>query len=123
MPSCSNESMTRPRRTGITTGYSRSWMERRYPALFEELFRERLQLTELGIVDPDALRQAVSTVFARGTDAYARINLYQLLEVEHWLRARASRNTTVTYEAVVPRDRAEAFVLQRSHVFHLTAGG
>jgi asparagine synthetase B (glutamine-hydrolysing) len=114
----------RGRRTGVTTGYSRGWMQRRYPELFAQLWREPLELERLGIVDGRALRRAADTVFASGTDGWIRINLFHVLEVEHWLRARASReNTAAPSRAAVPRDRAEWFALQRSHVFHPSAGG
>jgi len=114
----------RGRRTGVTTGYSRGWMQRRYPELFAQLLGEPLELERLGIVDGAALRSAVATVFTPTADSWTRINLYQVLAVEHWLRARTAREiTTASSHAAVPRDRAEWFALQRSHVFHPIAGG
>ncbi len=113
----------RGRRTGITTGYSRHWMAQRYPELFKRLFEAPLQLAELGIVELDLLRRSVDTALQPGAAAWDRVNLFYVLETEHWLRARFSRGSTAVQAAVVSRGRAEAVEPQRSHVLHLTAGG
>ena len=113
----------RGRRTGVTFGYSRYWMEREYPALFERLFQSPLILAELGIVEPGALRRAAATALQPGAGSWDRVNLFQVLEVEHWLRARASSRNTSVQPAGVPRGRGEAVASRRSQSFHVTAGG
>ncbi|MCG8469492.1 MAG: asparagine synthase-related protein [Gemmatimonadetes bacterium] len=77
----------RDTRTGVTTSYSSRWMKRCYPELFERLLGAPLLLAELGIVDADELRDAVSA-YLRGGGDFLRVALFHTLQTELWLRAR-----------------------------------
>lgn len=77
----------RPRRTGITAGFSTRRMRESYPALLEKLFSEPLRLADLGIVNPAALRAGADRWLQHGDDA-VRVRLFDAMRVEFWLRGR-----------------------------------
>jgi asparagine synthase (glutamine-hydrolysing) len=109
----------RATRTGITVGYSRSWMRRYYPSLFAELFRAPLRLAELGVVDPFELERAAAAWVGGRADEYTRVHLYHTLETELWLRAHSPpMGATTTRVAAAYRDRYEARAPQRSSALH-----
>lgn len=76
----------RARRTGVTSGYSSREMRRHYPTLFGDVFKSRLLLAELGIVEPEVLRRSVDDYLTRGGD-FVRVALFHALKTEMWLRA------------------------------------
>jgi asparagine synthase (glutamine-hydrolysing) len=76
----------RPFKTGLTLGYSRRRMKEAYPALVARLSSEPLRLGELGIVDPVVLRTAADRCCAGGGDEWLRVNLFNVMKVEFWLR-------------------------------------
>jgi len=76
----------RARRTGVTSGYSSREMRRHYPTLFGDVFKSRLLLAELGVVEPRVLRQSVDDYLTRGGD-FLRVALFHALKTELWLRA------------------------------------
>jgi asparagine synthase (glutamine-hydrolysing) len=92
----------RPRRTGLTVGFSRARMREGYPALFDAAFSEPLRLADLGIIDPNQLRAAAADWRERGDD-FERVNLFNTLKVEFWLRGlelRSRRARAPTPESV-----------------------
>ena len=94
----------RPRRTGITGGYSHRWMRDRFPALLEQTLAQPLVLAELGVVDSDSLRRAAHTYATRGGTAFTRVNLLYTLQTELWLRGRSDvRRPAPTHEAGASR--------------------
>jgi asparagine synthase (glutamine-hydrolysing) len=73
-------------RTGVTIGYSRRRMTESYPRLLGRLFAEPLRLADLGLVDPDALRRGAEQCCAGGGNDWLRVNLFNTMKVEFWLR-------------------------------------
>jgi hypothetical protein len=78
----------RQQRTGVTLSYSRRSMRKALPLMSEEMLKSPMQLAELGIIDPDQLRKAVSAYERGGVGEFARIALFHTLQAELWLRAR-----------------------------------
>lgn len=74
-------------RTGVTTGFSDRRMREGYPELFKRLFAEPLRLAELGIIDPVPLRAATDAWQAEN-DTSSGTDLFNVMKVEFWLRAR-----------------------------------
>jgi asparagine synthase (glutamine-hydrolysing) len=81
----------RTRRTGTTVGFSRRRMREAYPALVARIFEEPIRLSEVGIVDPVALRASADAYLAGRGDDYLRVNLFQAMKVEFWLRGLERR--------------------------------
>ena len=79
----------RPHRTGITTQYMRDEIRGRARSLFDAAF-ERPLLEELGIVDGARLRDEWRRYAESGQ--HLGLRLYELLQVELWLRARQGAN-------------------------------
>ena len=84
------ESVLAPRttRTGTTDGFSHRHVSTHLPGLFEELFRRPLVLAELGMVDPQRLRDAVREYRHRG-QAQLRVALCYTYHAEQWIREHA----------------------------------
>ncbi|MQA92415.1 MAG: hypothetical protein GEU90_19680 [Gemmatimonas sp.] len=78
----------RPFRTGITVGYSKRRMAEMYPMLLRGLLKQRLRIVELGIVDRSRLEEAAERWEA---DNWVRVNLFNTMRVEFWLRGLESR--------------------------------
>lgn len=85
----------RATRTGVTSGYSHRWVRDVLPGRLRDLMARPLLLAELGIVDPAALRTAAER-YATDGDAWIRVNLFNTLQTEAWLRAHASAHLSVT---------------------------
>jgi asparagine synthase (glutamine-hydrolysing) len=112
----------RTTRTGVTVGYSRFWMRRRYPALFAELFETPLRLADLGIVNPKALERAVAAWSDGRADEYTRVHLYHTLEAELWLRGHPLTECAAdTRVADARSDRQEAAAPRRSAIPQFTS--
>ena len=82
---------SRTHRTGTTVGFSRRRMREAYPALVARIFAERIRLSELGVVDAGALRSAADTYLSGHGDDFLRVNLFQAMKVEFWLRGLERR--------------------------------
>jgi asparagine synthase (glutamine-hydrolysing) len=82
------EAVLAPRlvRSGVTISYSRRSAKQGYPALFAYLLRSPLRLEEMGVIDGEALREAISR-FERGDGEEIRVGLFHTLQTELWLRA------------------------------------
>lgn len=80
----------RPRRTGITAGYSHRWMRDVFPALLAEALQRPLLLEQMGIVSRQALIEA-SAAYPRRGDSSTRVNLFYTLQTELWLRERQGK--------------------------------
>lgn len=83
------EQVLAPRRvhTGRAGGYLTRSMRERHATLFETTFQEPLRLAELGIVDPDALRQGWTRYLRNGAEDLG-VNLFLTFQTELWLRGR-----------------------------------
>ena len=97
----------RPTRTGITTAYSDRRMRSEFPLLLARHGKMQM-LADLGIVDPDAMRQGWEEYCRTGSTAL-KIPLFLTMHVELWLRAQARGESQ-------PADGAERTV--RSYAFH-----
>ncbi|MGH7668262.1 MAG: asparagine synthase-related protein, partial [Gemmatimonadaceae bacterium] len=86
-------------RTGLTNGFSRARMRSTYPPLFDEAFGRELRLADLGIIDAAKLRESAANWRERGNE-YERVNLFNTLRVEFWLRGLASRADGGTMQPV-----------------------
>jgi asparagine synthase (glutamine-hydrolysing) len=114
----------RPRRTGLTVGYSRYWMRQRLPAVMDRMFAAPLELEALGIVDGAALRRTAQRFRDAWLDEFSRIHLYHTVEVELWLRARRSPIPAAAAMApTVSRDPEQVGASRRPLVFHSTSAG
>ena len=83
----------RPERTGVTTQYMRDEMRGPARPLFDAVF-ERPLLVELGVVDAERLR-AEWREYAESGEGLG-LRLYELLQVELWLRARRGTSSIAT---------------------------
>lgn len=114
----------RARRTGVTVGYSRSWMRDRLPPLVDRVCRTPLELEALGLVTGAKLRAAADRFRAGWIDDFTRVHLYHAIEVELWLRARRSPVSAAdTMPRAESRDLADAGAPRKSHMFHLVQQG
>lgn len=92
-------------RTGTTVEFSRTRMREAYPALVARLFARPIQLADLGMVEPDLLRDAADRVCAG--DESQRINLFHAMKVEFWLRGLETRSAaSAAVRASPPFDSA-----------------
>ena len=97
----------RPRRTGITTAYSDRRMRSEFPLLLARHGKMQM-LADLGIVDPDAMRQGWEEYCRTGSTAL-KIPLFLTMHVELWLQAQARVEPPPTEYAESPF---------RSYAFH-----
>lgn len=85
----------RSHRTGIASGYSQQRMREEGPRLIEQLFAQPLRLADLGMVEPGRLRKAAERACAGTNDGLLRINVFQAMSVELWLRGLDGRSDTL----------------------------
>ncbi len=82
-------------RTGSTIGFSRLRMREAYPGLVSRMFAAPLLVAELGMVEPAKLRAEADRVCAGEGDEFLRVNLFNVMKVEFWLRGLETRSATI----------------------------
>jgi asparagine synthase (glutamine-hydrolysing) len=85
----------RPRRTGITAGYSHRWMSEVFPRLLARTMEQPLLLERFGLVD-GRLLEAACRRYPRTGDSATRTNMFYTVQAELWLRAHLSGESTGT---------------------------